>query len=161
MLRAWTVKILLQQYRHIAALSQSGGMSAVGGSGRSSVERRGLSLTLTGHRPDGGSARQHLDSAMPVVGFVNGRSPDARRAAAFRKGLNETGYVDGQDVTVEYHWLEGQYDRLPSLIADLVRRRVAVITTPASRLGLLHELVPKAARVAVLVNPANAPTAET
>src|SRR5262245_2486451 len=70
--------------------------------------------------------------AMPVVGFVNGRSPDARRAAAFRKGLNETGYVDGQDVTVEYHWLEGQYDRLPSLIADLVRRRVAVITTPGS-----------------------------
>src|SRR5262249_58684746 len=50
--------------------------------------------------------------AMPVVGFVNGGSPDARRAAAFRKGLNGAGYVEGQKVTVEYHWLEGQYDHL-------------------------------------------------
>ena len=52
--------------------------------------------------------------------------------AAFRKGLNETGYVEGQNVTVEYYWLEGQYDRLPALVADLVRRRVAVIATPGS-----------------------------
>jgi putative ABC transport system substrate-binding protein len=150
------------------------------------------------------------------VGLVNGRSAQdaARNAAAFRKGLNETGYVEGQNVTVEYHWLEGQYDRLPSLIAQLVRRRVAVIATPAltagaqaakaatttipivfgvaedpvklglvaslarpggnatginifssevvaKRLGLLHDLVPKAVRVAVLINPANAPVAET
>jgi putative tryptophan/tyrosine transport system substrate-binding protein len=154
--------------------------------------------------------------AMPVVGLVNARSPEAseRQAAAFRKGLNEAGYVEGQNVTVEYHWLNGQYDRLPSLMADLVRRRVAVIATPgatlpalaakaatatvpivfgvaenpvglglvasfarpggnatginiflnelvAKRLGLLHELVPKAVRIAVLVNPANAPSAET
>ena len=71
-------------------------------------------------------------SLMPVVGFVHGGSPEthARRAAAFRKGLNETGYVDGQNVTIEYHWLEGQYNRLPPLMADLVRRRVAVIATP-------------------------------
>ena len=149
--------------------------------------------------------------AIPVVGFVNGGAPDARRAPAFDKGLNEAGFVG--NVTVEYHWLHGQYDRLPSLMADLVRRRVAVIATPGSnpatlaakaatttipivfgvgedpvklglvaslarpggnatginffaqeaaakRLGLLHELVPKAVRVAVLVNPANAPTAE-
>ena len=145
----------------------------------------------------------------------NGRSAQdaARYTAAFRKGLNETGYVEGRNVTVEYQWLEGQYDRLPSLIAQL-SRRVAVIATPgltagaqaakaatttipivfgvaedpvklglvaslarpggnatginvftsevtAKRLGLLHDLVPKAVRVAVLVNPANAPIAET
>jgi putative tryptophan/tyrosine transport system substrate-binding protein len=150
---------------------------------------------------------------MPIVGFVNGRSPDARRAAAFGKGLSEAGYVEGQNVAVEYHWLGGRYDRLPALMAELVRRRVAVIATPGSnpaalaakaattttpiifgvgedpvrlglvtslarpggnatginwfpsevvakRLGLLHELVPKAVRIAVLVNPANATTAE-
>ena len=61
--------------------------------------------------------------AMPVVGFVTGRSPEdsARLAAAFRKALNETGYLEGQNVMVEYHWLDGQYDRLPALMADLVR----------------------------------------
>ena len=70
--------------------------------------------------------------AMPVVGFVSGRSTESsvRDGAAFRKALNETGYVEGQNVMVEYHWLDGQYDRLPALMADLVRRRVAVIATP-------------------------------
>jgi putative ABC transport system substrate-binding protein len=152
--------------------------------------------------------------ALPVVGFIRDGSADAsaRFAAAFRKGLNETGYVEGQNVTVEYHWLEGQYDRLPALVADLVRRQVAVIATPgevpslaakaatatipivfgvggdpvqlglvaslaqpggnatginffvhevtAKRLRLLHDLVPKAVRIAVLLNPANATAAE-
>jgi putative ABC transport system substrate-binding protein len=72
--------------------------------------------------------------ALPVVGFIRDGSADAnaRYAAAFRKGLNETGYVEGQNVTVEYHWLEGQYDRLPALAADLVRRQVAVIATPGT-----------------------------
>ena len=67
--------------------------------------------------------------AMPIVGFGEGRSAEAtvRQAAAFRKGLSETGYVEGQNVMVEYHWLDGQYDRLPALMPDLVRRRVAVI----------------------------------
>ena len=69
--------------------------------------------------------------ALPVVGFCEGGSADgsAVYAAAFRKGLSKTGYVEGQNVTVEYHWLEGQYDRLPALTADLVRRHVAVIAT--------------------------------
>jgi putative ABC transport system substrate-binding protein len=68
---------------------------------------------------------------LPVIGVVSGRSSDAeaRTAAAFHKGLNETGYVDGHNVTVEYHWIAGQYDRLPALMADLVRRQVAVIAT--------------------------------
>jgi len=152
--------------------------------------------------------------AVPVIGFVDTVSTDASadRVTAFRKGLGGSGYVEGQNVTVEYHWLESQYDRLPALMADFVRRRVAVIATPstagsiaakaatatipvvfgvnqdpvklglvaslarpggnatgvnffnqelvAKRLALLHELVPKAVRVALLVNPANITNAE-
>ena len=76
--------------------------------------------------------------AMPVVGFIRDGSAEAnaRNAAAFRKGLNETGYVEGQNVKVEYHWLEGQYDRLPALLGDLVRRQVAVSATPGTTLAL-------------------------
>jgi ABC-type uncharacterized transport system substrate-binding protein len=152
---------------------------------------------------------------LPVVGFVSGLAPEpsARNAAAFRTGVSESGYVEGQNVTVEYHWLEGHYDLLPSLMADLVRRHVAVIATPGStpaalaaksatseipiifgasedpvklglvgsisqpggnatginwfaseviskRFDLLHELVPTARRIGILLNPLNASTSE-
>jgi putative tryptophan/tyrosine transport system substrate-binding protein len=77
--------------------------------------------------------------ALPVIGIVNVGSADASAGAvaAFRKGLGDTGYVEGQNVTVEYHWLEGQYDRLPALMADLVRRRVAVIAPLGSTAAAL------------------------
>jgi len=72
--------------------------------------------------------------ALPVVGLVTGRSSDdsAAYGAAFRKGLSEVGYIEGQNVTIEYHWLDGRYDDLPALMTDLVRRRVAVIATPGN-----------------------------
>ena len=70
-------------------------------------------------------------SSLPVVGFVDVGSVDASasRAAAFRKGLNEAGYTEGQNVMVEYHWLDGRYDRAAAVMADLVSRKVAVIAT--------------------------------
>src|SRR5262250_3904014 len=82
-------------------------------------------------------AARGQQSGMPIVDLVSIQSADgsARNAAAFRKGLNETGTVEGQDVMVEYHWLDGHYDRLPAVMADLVRRRVAVIATPSFSAG--------------------------
>ena len=72
--------------------------------------------------------------AMPVIVFLHPGASEigARDVAAFRKGLQETGYIEGQNVTVEYHWLEGQYGRLPAVMADLIRRPVAVIAIPGS-----------------------------
>jgi putative ABC transport system substrate-binding protein len=73
-------------------------------------------------------------AAMPVIGFIDPGSAvaSAHFANAFRRGLNETGYSEGRNVAIEYHWLEGRYDRLPALAAELVDRRVAVIAAPAS-----------------------------
>jgi putative ABC transport system substrate-binding protein len=153
--------------------------------------------------------------AAPVVGFLDTRSPDAirDRLRAFRQGLKDTGYVEGENVAIVYRFAENQIDRLPELGADLVRRKVAVIATAgddvalvakaatttipivfiasrdpvslglvaslarpggnltgvnffggelaAKRLELLRELVPTAARIAVLVNPASATIVET
>jgi putative tryptophan/tyrosine transport system substrate-binding protein len=98
------------------------------------MRRRDFITGITGSAAAWSLAARAQQSTMPVVGLVSLRSAQdaARYTAAFRKGLNESGYVEGQNVMVEYHWLDGQCDHLPSLIADLVRRRVAIIASAGS-----------------------------
>jgi putative tryptophan/tyrosine transport system substrate-binding protein len=74
-------------------------------------------------------ARGQQQSALPVIGFMSGRAPDdsAHLVSAFRQGLAETGFAEGQNIAIEFRWADGDYDRLPALAADLVNRRVAVL----------------------------------
>src|SRR6516164_5734834 len=98
------------------------------------IGRRELLAALGGAAVALPLAARAQQPAMPVVGFLHPGASEigARDVAAFRKGLQESGYVEGQNVAVEYHWLEGQYDRLPGLMAALVRRPVTVIAIPGS-----------------------------
>ncbi len=180
------------------------------------IKRRGFIGALSGAAASLPLAARAQPKSLPVIAFVSTASADggAARAAAFRKGLTDSGYVEGQNVTIEYHWLEGRTEGLHSLMADVVRRQVAVIATPGSivaaiaaksatttipivfgspedrvalglvaslarpggnatginsfsqevigkRLELLHELLPQASRVAVLINPDNASSTKT
>src|SRR5262245_10612705 len=96
--------------------------------------RRREFITLLGGAAAWAVAARAQQAAVPVIGFLGGTSAEisVKRLEAFRKGLRETGYVEGHNVAIEFRWAGAREDRVPELAADLVRRRVAVITAPGS-----------------------------
>jgi len=100
----------------------------------SHIARRKFLATLGGAAAAWPMERAHRQLAMPVVGYLHSASPEpyALMMAAFRQGLKETGYVESQNVALEFRWAEGRPERLPALAAELVRRQVAVLATEAA-----------------------------